>query len=369
MLLIVVTMVLERLSIIDFKNIENAEIELSAGINCFVGDNGAGKTNILDALHYISAARSMHTLSDAQCLRHGRESLMLDAALRHDDSRTEQVVCAYTRRSGKTLRRNGKEYEKLSDHVGCVPTVVISPADTALISDSAEERRRYINRLISTLDRSYLAALIRYNTALAERNKLLKMHPTEELLLIYDNMLSASAEVLFAGRTTITAELRPLVEEYYALLSEERESIGIEYRSELQTAPLPELLLASRQKDFVNEHTTTGIHRDDIIFSIGDYPLRKFGSQGQQKSFLIALKLAEYTLLARQSGERPMLLLDDLFDKLDMRRVAQLLRLVGGEMFGQIFITDCNKHRLQHTLDEAGAKYRLFHVSNGEVSL
>lgn len=362
-------MILERLSIINFKNIENVELTLTAGINCFVGDNGAGKTNILDAVHYLSAARSMHTITDQQSVRHGEEYFLLDGILHHDDNRPEQLVCSYTRRGGKTLKRNGKEYDKLSDHVGCMPIVIVSPADSSLISDSAEERRRYFNRLISTLDRGYLAALIRYNATLAERNKLLKANPSEEMLLIYDQMLSSSADVIYNRRSDIIKQLRPLVEEYYALLSERREQIDIEYRSELQTAPLSELLLASRQRDFVNEFTSSGIHRDDVIFSIGGFPLRKFGSQGQQKSFLIALKLAEYALLSKHSDERPILLLDDLFDKLDMRRVAQLLRLVGGSDFGQILITDCNKHRLQHTLDDAGAEYRLLHITNGNIEL
>ena len=362
-------MILDTLNIINFKNIAQEQLTLSPEVNCFVGDNGAGKTNILDAVHYLALAKSMHTLTDSQSVRHGEESFLVDGRFRRDDGRCDQVVCGYTRRGGKTLKRNGKEYDKLSDHVGGFPIVVVSPADTALISDSAEERRRYINRLISQLDRGYLAQLIRYNTALQERNKLLKTNPTEEMLLIYDAMLSASADLLFKRREEIVAQMRPLVEEYYAQLSTQRETIDLEYRSDLQTAPLSELLLQSRRKDFVNEFTSVGVHRDDIVFSIGGYPLRKFGSQGQQKSFLIALKLAEYRLLAEQSGDRPILLLDDLFDKLDMRRVAELLRLVGGDMFGQIMITDCNKHRLQRTLSEAGVEYRLFHISEGKASL
>jgi DNA replication and repair protein RecF len=217
--------------------------------------------------------------------------------------------------------------------VGYIPIVVVSPADSSLISDSAEERRRYFNRLLSHLDRGYLAALMRYNTALAERNKLLKMNPSEEMLLIYDQIMSIAADTIFNTRSEVIARMRPLVEYYYALLSSERETIDMEYRSELQTTPLAELLLASRRKDFANEFTTSGIHRDDVLFSIGGFPLRKFGSQGQQKSFLIALKLAEYRMLAESGEERPILLLDDLFDKLDMQRVAELLRLVGGDIF------------------------------------
>lgn len=360
-------MILDTLSILNFKNICEEQLTLSRGINCFVGDNSAGKTNILDAVHYLSLARSMHTISDSQGVRHNEDGFIIDGRFQHDDDRREQVVCAYSRRSGKTLKRNGKEYDKLSDHVGLFPIVMVSPADTSLISDSAEERRRYLNRFISQIDRNYLAALIRYNAALQERNKLLKTSPAEDMLLIYDSMLAASADTIFRRRQEIIERMLPLVATYYTLLAEAREEISIEYRSELQSAPLMELLLAARQKDFINEHTTSGVHRDDIIFGISGYPLRKYGSQGQQKSFLIALKLAEYTLLAEHCGERPMLLLDDLFDKLDMRRVAQLLKLVGGEDFGQILITDCNKHRLEYTLNEAQADYQLFHITEGHV--
>ncbi len=360
---------LDSISIINFKNVADEQLSLGPGINCFVGDNGAGKTNILDAVHYLAMARSIQTLSDSQCVRHGEDGYLIDGRFRYDDERMEQVVCAYTRRGGKTLKRNGKEYERLSEHLGAFPIVVVSPSDSALISDSAEERRRYLNKFLSQIDRGYMSALMRYNGALQERNKLLKSSPVEEMLLIYDAMLAQSADVVFARRASLIEEIRPLVERYYAELSEERETIGMEYRSELSNAPLTELLLAARQRDIVNEHTTVGIHRDDMLLSMGDYPLRKYGSEGQQKSFLVALKLAEYTLLAKHAGQKPILLLDDLFDKLDMRRVAQLLRIVGGEMFGQIFITDCNKHRLQGTLDEAGVDYRLYNVNQGHATL
>ena len=362
-------MKLDSISIINFKNVADEQLSLGPGINCFVGDNGAGKTNILDAVHYLAMARSIQTLSDSQCVRHGEDGYLIDGRFRYDDERMEQVVCAYTRRGGKTLKRNGKEYERLSEHLGAFPIVVVSPSDSALISDSAEERRRYLNKFLSQIDRGYMSALMRYNGALQERNKLLKSSPVEEMLLIYDAMLAQSADVVYARRASLIEELRPLVERYYAELSEERETIGMEYRSELSNAPLTELLLAARQRDIVNEHTTVGIHRDDMLLSMGDYPLRKYGSEGQQKSFLVALKLAEYTLLAKHAGQKPILLLDDLFDKLDMRRVAQLLRIVGGEMFGQIFITDCNKHRLQGTLDEAGVDYRLYNVNQGHATL
>ncbi len=362
-------MVLRDISLIGFKNIAEQQLSLSEGINCLVGDNGAGKTNVLDAVHYLSMAKSMLTMTDSQSVCHGSEFFMLDGRFTSDDGRAEQVCCSYSRRSGKTLKRNGKEYDRLSDHVGAFPIVVVSPSDTALISDSAEERRRYLNSFISQIDRNYLAALIRYNTALAERNKLLKTQPEESMIEIYDRMLSDSGEIIHDRRAEIVEQMTPLVEQYYALLSEDREKIDICYRSELSQRPLAELLLASRQRDLVNEYTTCGIHRDDMALGIGGYPLRKYGSQGQQKSFLIALKLAQYAVVAQEKGEKPILLLDDLFDKLDASRVEQLIRLVKGDDFGQIFISDCNPVRLQSILDRAGGGYSLFAVHDGAVRI
>ena len=359
-------MVLRDISLIGFKNISDDRLALSDGINCFVGDNGAGKTNLLDAVHCLSMAKSMLTMTDSQSVRHGDEFFVLDGCFVADDGRQEQVCCSYSRRSGKTLKRNGKEYERLSDHVGAFPIVVVSPADSALISDSADERRRYLNSFISQIDKAYLTALIRYNAALAERNKLLKTQPEQAMIEIYDRLLCQSGEHIHT-RAEIIDQMKPLVENYYALLCEERETIGIEYRSELSERPLSELLEASLQRDLANRFTTCGIHRDDMVLSIGGYPLRKYGSQGQQKSFLIALKLAQYRLSAEATGEKPILLLDDLFDKLDMRRVEKLLGLVSGDGFGQICITDCNKVRLETILGRAGERYSLFTVEGGDI--
>ena len=361
-------MVLRDISLIGFKNISDDRLALSDGINCFVGDNGAGKTNLLDAVHCLSMAKSMLTMTDSQSVRHGDEFFVLDGCFVADDGRQEQVCCSYSRRSGKTLKRNGKEYERLSDHVGAFPIVVVSPADSALISDSADERRRYLNSFISQIDKAYLTALIRYNAALAERNKLLKTQPEQAMIEIYDRLLCQSGEPIHTRRREIIDQMKPLVENYYALLCEERETIGIEYRSELSERPLSELLETSLQRDLVNRFTTCGIHRDDMVLSIGGYPLRKYGSQGQQKSFLIALKLAQYAIVAAERGEKPILLLDDLFDKLDASRVEQLIRLVRGETFGQILITDCNPTRLRSILDEAGGDYALFAVGDGQVT-
>ena len=358
---------LKKLLLINFKNLPQAEITLADGINCFVGDNGAGKTNILDAVHYLSMSKSAFTMTDGQSVHHGEEFFVTEGSYLTDTGAMELVNCSFSRKGGKVLKRNGKEYERIADHVGGFPVVISSPRDTELIMDAAEERRRYLNSFISQLDRAYLASMMRYNTVLAERNKFLKSSSDEAMLQIYDMQLAEHGTRVYERRKEIIERMQPMVAEYYSTLSEDREQVEMEYRSELEQMPLTEVLLRNRERDFVNQFTTAGVHRDDIIFRIGGYPLRKYGSQGQQKSFLIALKLAQYRLLAEATGEKPILLLDDLFDKLDLGRVEKLLALVGGDDFGQILITDCNKLRLESTLERADKEYSLFMVEGGDV--
>ncbi|MDE6623921.1 MAG: DNA replication and repair protein RecF [Alistipes sp.] len=359
---------LKKISLLNFKNIAQEELALCPGVNCLVGDNGAGKTNVVDAVWYLSMCKSSLQMTDTQSIRHGAEFFLVEGQYLSDAGKSESVVCSFTRRSGKVLKRNGKEYDRLSDHVGLIPAVIVSPADSALISDAADERRRYLNAFISQLDRSYLNAVMRYNAVLAERNRLLKMQPEEMMLSIYDRQLVEHGEAIHSRRREFVERLQPLVAEYYRTLSGDREQVELHYKSELNDRPFEQLLLDARQKDFANEFTTAGIHRDDLVLRIGGYPLRKYGSQGQQKSFLIALKLAQYAIVATERGEKPLLLLDDLFDKLDASRVEQLIRLVRGETFGQILITDCNPTRLRSILDEAGGDYALFAVGDGRVT-
>ncbi|MBR0333003.1 MAG: DNA replication and repair protein RecF [Alistipes sp.] len=360
-------MLLKKLLLINFKNLPQAEIALSDGINCFVGDNGAGKTNILDAVHYLSMSKSAFTMTDGQSVHHGEEFFVTEGSYMSDGGAMEMVNCSFSRKGGKVLKRNGKEYERIADHVGGFPVVISSPRDTELITDAAEERRRYLNGFISQLDRAYLASMMRYNTVLAERNKFLKMSSDEAMLQIYDMQLAEHGTRVYERRREIVERMQPMVAEYYRVLADDREQVEMSYRSELSEMPMADVLLRSRERDIVNQFTTSGVHRDDVIFRIGGYPLRKYGSQGQQKSFLIALKLAQYRLLAEATGEKPILLLDDLFDKLDMGRVEKLLALVGGDDFGQILITDCNKVRLETTLERAGKEYALFTVEGGDV--
>ena len=358
-------MYLRKLALLNFKNIAQGELTLCPGINCLVGDNGAGKTNFIDAVHYLSMCKSAFGMTDGQTIRHGEEFFMAEGAYTTDAGKSEQIVCSFSRKGGKILKRNGKEYERLSEHVGLIPTVVVSPADSTLISDAADERRRFLNAFISTLDRAYLHALVRYNSILAERNRLLKMQPDETMLSIYDQQLIEQGELIHARRKAYVEQLQPRVAQYYRQLSDDREQVELTYRSELNERPFVEVLQAARQRDFANEFTTSGIHRDDMVLRIGGYPLRKYGSQGQQKSFLIALKLAQYTLLSELLHEQPILLLDDLFDKLDGSRVEQLIRLVSDAQFGQILITDCNPTRLRTILDRAEATYTLYEVAQG----
>ena len=358
---------LKKLTLVNFKNIAQEELRLSPEVNCFVGDNGAGKTNIIDAVYYLSMCKSSLRMSDGQSIRHGEEFFMVEGQYLSDSERTETITCAFSRRSGKVLKRNSKDYERLSDHVGLIPAVIISPQDTALISDSAEERRRYLNAFISQLERAYLNAVMRYNTVLLERNKLLKTHPDESILQIYDQQLIEHGRLIHESRKTYVERLCPLVESYYRALSNDREQVEITYKSELNERDFETVLQIARQKDIICEFTTAGVHRDDLVLRIGGYPLRKYGSQGQQKSFLIALKLAQYAIVAQERGEKPILLLDDLFERLDASRVEQLIRLVRDDRFGQIFISDCNPTRLKSILDKTGVEYALFTVEGGAV--
>ncbi len=363
-------MLLRKLSLINFKNIAESQLDFSPSINALVGDNGAGKTNVIDAIHYLSVAKSMVVMTDRQSVRHEQPFFVVDGSFESDSGSFEGVVCSFSRQQAKgvkSLKCNGKEYERLSDHVGKVPVVVVAPQDSALVYDGAEERRRFLNSFISQLDAQYLRELIRYNATLSQRNILLKQRGDDTMLSIYDEQLSHSAELIHSKRREILEEMRPLVEHYYATLSEQSEEISIDYNSQLSERPLSELLMESRSRDRALEHTSVGVHRDDIELKIGGYPLRKYGSQGQQKSLLIALKLAQYRIVSARRSERPILLLDDLFDKLDARRVGRLLEIVVTDDFGQIFITDCNSTRLESILTANNAPYALYRVKGGEI--
>lgn len=363
-------MLLRKLSLVNFKNIRSASAEFSAGINCLVGGNGAGKTNILDAIYYLSMCKSALAMTDRQNLCHGEPFFVIEGAYDSDAGRHFDIVCSYAQQGGKKVKNGSKEYDRIADHVGLIPVVIVSPADAFLVSDAAEERRRYLNAFISQLDRDYLQTVMRYNAVLGERNRLLKelSGPTqEEILSVLDQQLIAHGEKIHARRAAFIDRLRPLTAAYYRTLSDDREQVELLYRSDLNDKPFEEVLKASFERDRINQFTTAGVHRDDLSMRIGGRALRKYGSQGQQKSFLIALKLAQYVVVADTAAEKPILLLDDLFDKLDTERVERLIGLVGGDDFGQIFISDCNPHRLQSILEKNGSRYALFRVEAGHV--
>lgn len=366
------SMNLDRLNILNFKNISEASIEFSSSINALVGLNGAGKTNIIEAVYYLSMCKSSMGLSDRGSVRHDSDFFVLEGEYTDTRSRHSSVTCTYSAKgSRKVLKFNGKECEKLSEHVGRIPIVIVSPADAFLVSDAADERRRYLNAFISQLDAQYLTAIIRYNTVLAERNKLLKNSDPriiDELLDTYDMQLIAHGEVVHAKRREYIEMLVPSLEKYYRTLCDDREEVSLTYSSELNDHSFEELLANSRRRDAVCQFTTTGVHRDDMVMRIGGLPLKKYGSQGQQKSFLVALKLAQYDIVSRITGEKPILLLDDVFDKLDSGRVARLMDIVNGEGFGQIFVSDCNRRRLVDILDRAGREYSAYHIEDGCVT-
>ncbi|MDY3979395.1 MAG: DNA replication and repair protein RecF [Tidjanibacter sp.] len=359
---------INRLTILNFKNIAECELRFDAAVNCFVGGNGAGKTNLIDAIHILSMTKSAFSMTDGQCLRHGEEFFMLSGAFTADSGTDSEVVCSFRKGDGKLLKYCGKEYDRLADHIGVIPSVVVSPSDIALVADEADLRRRWLNSFISQSDRTYLDSVMRYNRLLSERNSLLKQPVANDVLEVFDMRLSELGEVIHTARESAVELLQPLVADGYRNLSDDAEQVELSYRSELNGCPMSEILLSSREKDMAMGFTTSGIHRDDMVMTIGGYPLRRYGSQGQQKSFLIALKLAQYRLLSRLSGERPMLLFDDLFDKLDSERLERLLRMTSGEEFGQIFISDCNVERLRAVLDKSALSYRFFTVTEGTIT-
>ena len=375
-------MYLRKLSVISFKNIAQAELNFTPGVNCLVGDNGAGKTNLLDAIHYLSMSKSALGMTDTQSLGHGAEFFVLegDYSEAGDDpaatgtsaatGRDERILCTFKPQTGKKLRRGEKEYPRTSEHIGLIPIVIVTPSDSVLVSDEAEQRRRFLNGFLSQTDRDYLALVVRYNHLLAERNKLLKGYTSAagELLEVLDMQLSAAGDAIHAKRRTLVERVAPMVGEFYRELSGDSEQVSLEYHSQVNDVSTAELLAARREKDAVMGFTTGGIHRDDLVMRIGGYPLRKYGSQGQQKSLLVALKLAEYTVLGEACGTRPILLLDDLFDKLDLQRVERLLGVVCAPGFGQVFISDCNKLRLEELLRRCNIAHSMLRVDGGRIN-
>ena len=385
-------MLLERLSIINYRNIESAELELSPGISCMVGPNGAGKTNILDTIYYLSFCKSLTGLPDSLNIRHNEPFFVIqgtynlsaapqsdgNAAANEETAPTPQaldeIYCGVKRGQKKQFKRNKKEYQRLTDHIGLLPLVLMSPADEDLINESAEARRRYADSVISQSDHPYMEALMAYNRLITQRNTLLKHmadQPNADLTLleVFDQQLAHYGTRISQRRRAFVEWLRPVVTELYGLISgmetSGTEGVTMTYVTGLDRYDLYDGLRDSRQRDLALGYTSRGIHKDDIDFSMGGYPLKKVGSQGQRKSFVIALKLAQYRYLTETLGTRPILLLDDVFDKLDATRGDNLIGLVASGNFDQIVITDTDMARLQRVLDKADKAFSIFTVQNG----
>lgn len=364
-------MYLKKLSLTYFKNYDQAELEFSPKINCFVGNNGVGKTNILDAIHYLSLTKSFFNNIDSVNIKHNEDYFIIQGSFVRDNE-DNNIFCSFHKQKQKNLKRNGKEYHKLSDHVGRYPVVMISPADNALIIEGSEVRRKFLNKIISQYDPGYLDSVLKYNKVLQQRNKLLKDFKfagkfDSDMLSIWDSQLIKYGKYIFDERDILVNELIPVFNEYYSFISNEKELVKLTYRSHLKEGDFSEMLNGTINKDRILEYTTVGIHKDDLILEMDDFPVKSLGSQGQQKSYLVALKLAKFDYIKRKAGFSPILLLDDIFDKFDAARVEQIIRLVGNHRFGQIFITDTHKSRLHDILTSADSDYKLFNIGENGV--
>lgn len=364
--------ILQKIIVSDFRNIQFAELQFSPGVNCICGDNGQGKTNILDAVHYLSMTKSAFSPSDRYCFRYGCSSFSIAGAYQMPDGLVSRFVVTSEADGGKTVKRDDKVYPRVSAHIGTLPVVIVSPQDSALVSESGEERRRFVNAVLSQMSPEYLAAVQRYNRCLQQRNRILKDYrPDVSLIEVIDAQMSESASVIVRHRAEFSRRLETAVSRHYSLLSGDSETVGIEYKTDLIDSqgverPLDAILKESLQKDMIMKYTTAGPQRDDLLFTMNGHPLRKCGSQGQQKSFLVALKLAQYDIMKQAYGFPPILLLDDIFDKLDTSRISNLLKLVSDNDYGQIFLSDTNYERIRAIVSDIAPDASYFIAHNGE---
>ncbi len=364
-------MYLKHLNILNYKNILQAELSFCDGINCFVGRNGAGKTNLLDTIYYLSFCKSYFNVIDSQNISHNEDFFVIQGSFdrnQHD----EHIYVALKRNQKKQFKRNKKEYSRLSEHIGLLPLVMISPSDERLIVEGSDQRRKYIDSVVSQYDKSYLDLLIRYNRALMQRNALLKRagrmdSSTSAQLDVWDEQMMSMGQNIFHQRTDFIEQLVPVFREFYEYISGGHEIVDFVYQSHHQKGNVLEMLRENRERDMILGYTTRGVHKDDLQFLLGGQPVKKEGSQGQKKTFLIALKLAQHEFLSRHNGFGPVLLLDDVFDKLDADRGSRLIQLVSQERFRQIFITDTQHSRLSDIVEQTGKENRFFELNDGVV--
>ncbi len=359
-------MFLKRISLLNYKNFSEIDFELDSKINCFVGKNGIGKTNIIDAIYHLANGKSYFNPLAIQNIKHGEEFFVVEGEF-EKNGRTEQILCSLKKGQKKILKRNGKVYEKFSDHIGFVPLVIISPADSDLIIEGSETRRKFIDSVISQLDSSYLQQLIQYQKIISQRNALLKFfalnHVFEtDTLSIYNEQLNTLGQFIFEKRKKFLIDFIPIFNNYHREITNSAETVQLVYESDLFEKDTLTLLEENISKDRALHYTSVGVHKDDLSFEIDNYPIKKFGSQGQQKSFLIALKLAQFDFVKKQSGEKPILLFDDIFDKLDEFRVSKIIKMVNNEEFGQLFISDTHPERTENIVKTTLQSYKIFNI-------
>ncbi|AWX43325.1 DNA replication and repair protein RecF [Flagellimonas maritima] len=357
-------MFLKHLSLVNYKNFSSKNLEFDPIINCLVGDNGVGKTNILDAIYHLSFGKSYFNPVATQNIKHETDFFVIEGEF-EKNGRAEKIICSFKKGLKKIIKRNDKAYEKFSEHIGFLPLVIISPSDRNLIIEGSDTRRKFMDGVISQSDKAYLQTLIKYNKVLMQRNSLLKYFAVNhtfdnDTLTIYNEQLQGFGTEIHQKRMEFISAFVPIFKEQYAHISEKEEQIMLSYESQLSEKKLSELLESSITKDRALQYTSMGIHKDDLNFTIDGHPIKKFGSQGQQKTFLIALKLAQFHFIKEQAKTTPILLLDDIFDKLDENRVSQIVALVNNDNFGQIFISDTHAERTENVVKNIRQTYKIF---------
>ena len=360
-------MFLEKLSVLNFKNHLDSSLELHASINCFVGENGSGKTNLLDAVHYLSLTKSFFNKQDQLNISYQQPFMAIDGVFNHHNKK-EYIQCAVKLGAKKVFRKNKKVYNKLADHIGLFPLVMVSPTDSDLLLSGSEVRRKFMDSVISQFDRMYLQHLISYNRMIIQRNALLKSQKySQSDIQLYDERIAPLAHYIYEKRCYFLNELLPVFMEYYLKISGKNEDVNISYHSQLSEESYQVLCHQHQQKDQALQYSTVGIHKDDLVFSLQQQLVKRVGSQGQQKTFLLALKLAQFDFMKTALGFKPLLLLDDIFDKLDQRRVQHLMELIHQHHFGQLFVTDTNQDRTKTVFNNINAEFKLFIIKNGSI--
>ena len=365
-------MFLKDLQLHQFKNHSQSKFTFTNPVNCFVGDNGAGKTNILDAIHYLSQTKSYFNHIDSQNIQFDEGYFMLKGTFDKDGD-TSEIQCNLKEGEGKNIKKNNKKYKRFSEHIGQFPIIIISPTDTNLIVENSDVRRKYLDSSIAQYKQSYLQVLIQYNKALKQRNFLLKQFDQkgcfdEVTLQVYDKQIIEHGNVIHRERADFLKQLTPVFNKYYSEISDGNEKVDLEYKSQLNDSDFSQLIIESKSHDRISKTTQVGTHKDDIVFKMNAHPIKKIGSQGQQKSFLIALKLAQFEFIKEQIGFKPILLLDDIFDKLDDHRILKLISFVNKNVFGQVFITDTHAERSAEILTKADIVYSIYTIEKGKLA-